>query len=352
MSAWHLRGTVLPDGLERDLWVVDGRITFDPVEDARTLATDVVVLPGLVDVHAHLSLYSPAGDSAPAAERVRASAVAHLEAGVLAIREPGSPDHASTGIGPHEGLPYVVTAGRFLAPPGRYFPGLAREVSDDEVLRAALEELQAGGGAWVKLIGDSPFPGPGLTPTFRADALRAVVDEVHAAGGRVAVHCALPEVIQDALEAGVDSLEHATFLQEDQVDLLAASGAVWVPTCTINDQLRGLLPPDLAGAVDGQAAALGRAVEAGVPVLAGTDAGMGPHGMVRHEIELLHAAGLSADAALGAGSWLARTFLDLPALVEGAPADLTAYRSDPRDDLRVLAEPVVVSLHGRRPLHL
>ena len=347
MTAWHLRGLLLPEGAVHDVWVQDGRISFLPVEGAQTVATDVVVLPGLVDVHAHLALASPAGDDASPAERVRASARAHLEAGVLAVREPGSPDHSSTGLGPTDDLPSVITAGRFLAPPGRYFRGLAREVDDDALLHAALEELTAGGGTWVKLIGDSPLPGPGMSPTFGFDAVRAVVEEVHAAGGRVAVHCALPEVVQAVLEAGVDSLEHATLLQEDQVALLAASGAAWVPTCTINAQIRELLPPGMASAVDGQAAAICRAVEANVPVLAGTDAGMGPHGQVRHEIELLHRAGVDATAALGAGSWAARHFLDLPGLVQGAPADLTAYRTDPREDLSVLRDPVVVSLHGR-----
>jgi len=347
MSAWHVRGLVLPEGSVRDVWVRDGRVSFLPVEDAETLATDVVILPGLVDVHAHLALASPAGDHASPAERVRASARAHLDAGVLAVREPGSPDHSSTGLGPTEDLPSVITAGRFLAPPGRYFPGLAREVDDDGLLHAALEELTAGGGTWVKLIGDSPVPGPGMTPTFGIDAVRAVVEEVHAAGGRVAVHCALPEVVQAVLEAGVDSLEHATFLQEDQVALLAASGAAWVPTCTINAQIRDMLPPGMSSAVDGQATAICRAVEAGVPVLAGTDAGMGPHGQVRHEIELLRRAGVDATTALGAGSWAARHFLYLPGLVEGAPADLTAYRTDPREDLSVLRDPVVVSLQGR-----
>src|SRR5215212_2347641 len=111
MAAWHLRGTLLPAEEERDVWVEDGRISFTPIEGAETVATDVVVLPGLVDVHAHLALFSPAGDHASPAERVRASARTHLDAGVLALREPGSPDHSSTGLGPAEGLPTVVTAG-------------------------------------------------------------------------------------------------------------------------------------------------------------------------------------------------------------------------------------------------
>src|SRR4051794_25395305 len=112
MSAWHLRGLVLPDDVERDVYVVDGRLTFTPPDHpTSTLATDVYLLPGLVDVHAHLALFSPAGDGASSEERVRASAGAHLEAGVLAVREPGSPDHSSRGLGPHEGLPRVTTAG-------------------------------------------------------------------------------------------------------------------------------------------------------------------------------------------------------------------------------------------------
>jgi imidazolonepropionase-like amidohydrolase len=84
-----------------------------------------------------------------------------------------------------------------------------------------------------------------------------------------------------------------------------------------------------------------------VTVLAGTDAGMGPHGMVRHEVALLNRAGLAPADALGAGSWAARAFLGLPGLEEGAPADLTAYRQDPRTSLAVLADPAVVILDGR-----
>jgi imidazolonepropionase-like amidohydrolase len=346
VDAWHVRGVVLPAGTEHDLYAVAGRLTFTPVEGATTLATDVYLLPGLVDMHAHLALASPAGDQVPLAERVRASAQVHLDAGVLALREPGSSDHTSVGLGPAKGLPRVSTAGRFLAPPGRYFPGLAREVPDGELPLAALEELQVSGD-WVKLIGDSPIPGPGITRTFGEAAVAAAVLNVHDAGGRVAVHCALPEVIAGALQAGVDTLEHATFLQPDQVPALAASGAAWVPTCTINEGVKAMLPQPMAQAVDRQAVAICAAEEAGVPVLAGTDGGLGPHGRVRGEMELLAEAGLPPTAALAAGSWAARPLLRLPGLEEGAPADLTAYAHDPRAGLDALADPVVVLLDGR-----
>lgn len=82
-------------------------------------------------------------------------------------------------------------------------------------------------------------------------------------------------------------------------------------------------------------------------ILAGTDAGMGPHGMVRQEVELLVAADLSSDVALGAASWTARSFLGFPGIEEGAPADLVAFRDDPRADPVVLASPALTILDGK-----
>jgi hypothetical protein len=156
--ALHLRAVLLPEGVERDLFVADGRITFEPLDTARTILGGGHLVPGLADVHAHLGLASPAPPDAPPEQRARASARAQLEAGVLAIREPGGPDRASTGIGPHEGLPRVSTGGRFLTPPGTYFSGLAREVPEQALPDAAEEEARAS-GAWAKVIGDWVGPG-------------------------------------------------------------------------------------------------------------------------------------------------------------------------------------------------
>src|SRR5438105_3324469 len=109
--ALHLHGTVLPGGATRDVFVRDGRVTFDEQADARTVLEGGWLVPGLVDAHAHLGLASPAGDAAPPGTRVRASGRAQLLAGVLAVREPGAPDHASIGLGPADGLPRTVTGG-------------------------------------------------------------------------------------------------------------------------------------------------------------------------------------------------------------------------------------------------
>src|SRR5690606_7973935 len=91
-----------------------------------------------------------------------------------------------------------------------------------------------------------------------------------------------------------------------------------------------------------------RAVEAGVPVYAGTDAGGGiAHGRIADEVIALHRAGLSAADALGAASWAARAWLGRPGLEHGARADLVVYDRDPRTDLSVLHEPALVVLRGR-----
>ena len=224
MASYRIHGRLLPSGDVREVFVIDGRFAFEGVDDEATLIEDAFLIPGLVDAHAHLALASPAPDGTSPRDKAEASARAHLDAGVLLIREPGGPDHASNGIGPQIGLPRTITGGRFLAPPDRYFPGLAREVSDDELADAAEEEVRSS-GAWAKVIGDSPLPGPGLSRTYGAAALVEAAARVHAAGGRIAIHCAVPDVIQDAIEAGFDSLEHASFLRSDQVSSVAPAAS-------------------------------------------------------------------------------------------------------------------------------
>src|SRR5690349_9162202 len=245
----HLRGVVLPDGDVRDVFIVDGRITFVDVPDTLTVFDGGYLIPGLVDAHAHLSLHSPADDQAPPEQRVRASARAQLDAGVLAVREPGSPDYASQEIGPAIGLPWTTTGGHLLAAPGRYFPALGREVTADELPAAAAEEIAAS-GAWCKVIADFLAPGGAITTTFPPDALAEAARVVHAAGGKITAHATCPEAIDAVLAAGFDAIEHGTLMGLDQVDQLVASGAVLVPTMMIGagilDAVRGFGGDDAA----------------------------------------------------------------------------------------------------------
>ncbi len=122
---------------------------------------------------------------------------------------------------------------------------------------------------------------------------------------------------------------------------------VGIPQCPPGFGLARAAGDAMLAAARGHPEMVGRAAEAGVLVLAGSDAGMGPHGMIREEIWYLAEAGLPSEAALAAGSWEARRFLGLPGLEEGAPADLVAYPDDPRRDLGVLARPSLRILDGR-----
>jgi imidazolonepropionase-like amidohydrolase len=353
-KAYRIRGTVLPDGDVREIFVVDGRITSNGVEDAETLLEDCVLIPGLVDVHAHLTMGSPSPPDATPVERAVDTASAHLEAGVLLIREPGSPEHGSRGLS-DVGLPRVITSGRFLAPPGHGVPGLELEVPADRLPEAAEAEFRTGGG-WVKVIGDTFVPGPGITQTYPLDALLATAERIHGLGGRLAIHAMSAAAIADAIEAGFDSIEHGTFMEENQLVRLAAQGIAWTPTRSIDRlvrrEVREMNWPtdaiaDLDRGFDEQPAMVAAAVDAGVTLLAGTDAGAVPHGTIADEVSLIREAGVPPDLALGAASWTARSFLGLPGIQEGAPADLVAYRDDPRTDANVLREPAVRMLGGK-----
>lgn len=348
MANTHLRGRVLPDEAVRDVFVVDGRITFTPADDAQTIFDDGYLLPGLVDAHAHLALFSPAGEDATPEERARASARTQLDAGVLAVREPGSPDHGGISLIGDGTLPRIQCAGRFLAPSGRYFPGLAREVSEHALPDAALEELRAS-GTWVKVIGDF-FTADGFSANWKPETLAETARHVHDAGGRIAIHAVLADVIEAAIDADFDTIEHGTVLQGDHIAAMADRNITYVPTMIIADGVRQAISAvpgaqTIFDALDRQGERVAACVDAGVTVLAGTDAGMGPHGMIRDEIALLIRAGVDRATALGAGSWTARSYLGYPLIEEGAPADIIAFRDDPRERL---GAPDVTLLGGVR----
>lgn len=355
MSALHLHGIVLPGGETHDVYVVDGKITFVAQPDARTLVARGYLIPGLFDAHVHLEMNSPAGDDATAEQRIRASAEKQLEAGVLALREPGGISRASAGIGPHIGLPRTFTAGRLLAPPDRYVPGLARTVTDAELPAAAEEEARAS-GMWAKVVGDFPVPQGATERHFSSRAMAEAARRVHALGARIALHAIRADVIEDGIAAGYDSIEHANFLTSDHIDEMVRRGTALVPTLTI---LPGILAMSqqmampsadfakLRDALDRQPAMVKLAAERGVTVLAGTDAGMVPHGFVAHEMNNLLDAGLAPDRALGAASWDARRFFGLPCIEEGAPGDIVAYVDDPRSDPDTLFHPAIRILDGK-----
>jgi imidazolonepropionase-like amidohydrolase len=354
MQPLHVRAVCLPDDVERDLYVVDGRLTFEPVSRAETIATGGFALPGLVDAHCHIGL-DPGGPVTDV-EVARKLARTDRDAGVLTIRDAGSPlPYPELDDDPE--LPRLFRAGRHIAPPRRYLPGVAVETTAEDLAATAAEQARAGNG-WVKLVGDWIDRETGdLSPTYDPGALADAVAAAHRVGARVTVHTFSEAALPGLLEAGLDCIEHGTGLSTDLIDEMARRGTALVPTM-INietfDAIAARATKFPAYAEHMRAlkrrfpAVVRSAHEAGVPIYVGTDAGGGiAHGLAAEEMLKLHAAGLSTMDVLAAGSWGARQWLGLPGLAEGAPADLVVYAEDPRRDLTALREPSRIVLRGR-----
>ncbi len=341
-----VRGVVLPDREER-VFAIDGDLLrTGPVADGDWVVDGGWLLPGLVDVHTHPGTETP--EEVFTDDALRRHLIDHRDAGVLLVRTPGSAQRIPGWVGADTDMPRVRSAGRWLATPGRFFPGYGRDIAEDELVTAAVEEATAADG-WCKVIGDWRPDEPPVPP----EMLAAVVAAVHAVGGRVATHCQTAEGCRNAVAAGVDSLEHGMHLDPGLLDTMAAQGTALVPTLTAFgghlDQMRAADDSPrrdwfLTG-WDGLLRNVRAAEEAGVTVLAGTDSV--PFGTVAGEVDWLIRAGLSAEVALGAASWTARSWLGLPGLVDGAFADLVGYAEDPTKNPGILAHPSRVVLRGR-----
>jgi imidazolonepropionase-like amidohydrolase len=355
----HLTGPVLvgPDQVRTQAWVIGDRITFErplaPGLAGTTLAG--VVLPGLVDAHCHVGLGADGAVDRPTA---RDQALTDRAAGALLLRDAGSPAD-TRWIDDDPDLPRLVRAGRHIARPRRYLRNYAHEIEPAALTEQVRHEARAGDG-WVKLVGDWIDRDVGdLAPCWPLDALTAAIAAAHEEGARVTAHCFGADALPDLLAAGIDGVEHACGLSDDTIALAAERAVAIVPTLVNVATFPGLAERgqakfplwaaqlrDLHGR---RYQNVGAAFEAGVPVYCGTDAGGSlPHGLVAAEVTELARAGLSTRQALDAAVWAARRWLGRDALVEGAPADLVVYPTDPRDDLGVLAHPRAVVLRGRR----
>jgi imidazolonepropionase-like amidohydrolase len=346
MTVLRVRGVVLPDREEQSFWIDGDRLRTEPVPDAEPVVDGGWLLPGLVDVHTHPGSEKPedAFDDAT----LRRHLTDHRDAGVLLVRTPGSAARMPAWVDGDPELPRVRSAGPWLATPGRFFPGWGRDIAEDELVSAAVEEAKASSG-WCKIIGDWRFD----EPPVPLDLLTAAVAAVHAVGGKVAAHCQTAEGSRNAILSGVDSLEHGWYLDPDLLDQMARQGTALVPTLgVIGDELDAIRAREpsplrdwLVNGWEGMPQTVRAAHEAGVVVLAGTDGF--PCGTVAGEVDWLLRAGLPVETALGAASWTARSWLGLPGLVDGAPADLVAYDVDPMKDPGALAHPNTIILRGR-----
>jgi imidazolonepropionase-like amidohydrolase len=304
------------------------------------------LLPGLADAHAHPAVgHGPSGpvalDKAAAQDTLRAWA----RSGITLVRDAGSPRGITLEI-EGEGLPVIHAAGRFLAPPGRYFPELLGDpVPGPDLVSCGLAELGRG-ATWVKVIADfvNLATGGGTEPAYPIELIAELTAAVHQAGGRVAAH-STSAFAAELVAIGVDSIEHGTELGEAAIRDMAARGTAWTPTLcgTVamldNPSVSGQERRYLEGARERLLALLPLAVSLGVPVLAGTDA----EGSIPQEVALLARLGLQPAEALAAASTWPRAYLGA-----AATSDIVTYHHDPRDDPDELARPAAVIAGGTR----
>ena len=189
--------------------------------------------------------------------------------------------------------------------------------------------------------------------------MRAIIDTAHGLGRKVAAHSHAADGTKAALEAGVDTIDHGTFLDEEAIRLMKAKGAYLVPTMiapvTALAQARaGQLPPATISKAEAAAAAAAdshaRAIRAGVKVAFGTDTGVSKHGDNAREFALMVRAGMTPAQAIRAATVVAAEALardDIGSLAPGKTADLIAVTGSPLDDVTRLERVEWVMHRGR-----
>ncbi len=296
-------------------------------------------LPGFVDSHAHIGI----GSAGPVArEEQEAQILAQRDTGVLAIRDCGSPVD-TRWIDDRADLPRLKRAGRHIARPKRYIRSLPIDLENPHDLPEEAARQARVGDGWVKLVGDwidrSLGADADLRPLWDRKILVDAVAAVHDLGAKVTVHAFAHETIDDLLEAGVDDIEHASGMDEDQAREIAARGVLVTPTL-----LQIELFTDFAAQAGSKYPVYAHRMlrmfkerherfammrEAGVRLVMGTDSGgYQEHGTIGAECALWEAEGVSREELLFIAAIRSRVDLGFGAPYEGG--DLIVFSEDPR----------------------
>jgi imidazolonepropionase-like amidohydrolase len=202
----------------------------------------------------------------------------------------------------------------------------------------------------------------GVDQQFTDDEIRTIIETAHRLGRRVSAHAHGAAGINAALAAGVDSIEHGSFLDDQSIKLFLERGAFHTPTIiagvTVLEmaQRSGVLTPaqtEKAFEVGKHIKqALSRSYRAGVRITFGTDMGVGPHGQNAREFALMVEAGMTSAAAIKAATADAAELLDIAdvagSLAPGKSADIIAVDGDPLDDVTELERVTFVMARGVR----
>jgi len=378
-----LDGTGTPAVTDAALLMEGGRIGYaGPAaglpEDAGRLPSlefpGATLLPGLVDAHVHLVASGDpdlaAGLPKTEAERMLAAVVnarRNLDRGVTLVRDLGAPgaEAVLAGRAVEEGAlagPRVVAAGPAVTMTGGHIPYLGRVTDGVDAMRAAVRANLALGARCIKVVATGGVLTPGVDPrkpAYTQAELDALVDEAHRLGLTVAAHAIGEGGVAAALRAGVDSIEHGMFLDEAAIELFLATGARL--SATFSAPYGILSGPGVPGwikdrarpAAEAQARSFQAAVQAGVPVVAGTDAGTpdNHHGGVAREVGFMVEAGLDVLQGVRAATAEGAELLgvdDRGVLRRSAAADVLVAGGDVAADVAALQRVVAVFQGGRQ----
>ena len=356
-----------------------------PADARRVDADGLTLLPGLVDCHVHLRSKGTGRDlgewlaTPPSLWVLQAvpAARATLEAGFTTVRDAGgSPAAVKTAIErgyfPGPRMLVAVTAlsqtgghtdqhfmcGADIRPP---IPDVPEAVVDGvEPMRKRVREVIRAGADWIKLCTSGGVLSPSDAPhhaTLTVDEIRAAVEEGAAQGRKVMAHAQATAGIKNALVAGVATIEHGIWLDDDALEMMLDGDRALVPTLVapmwvIRHAEEGRMPKwaaDKGRAVfEDHKASVRRAIEAKVKVAFGTDTGVGPHGSNGEEFLLLRELGMEPLDCLRAATTVAAEVIGLQGrvgtLAEGAYGDLVGVEGDPLENLELLAKPENVRL--------
>lgn len=359
------------------LLIEDDKIAFVGHQDQAPRDTETrdctgqFMIPGLIDCHIHMDLHGFADTFQEnlVEDKLRTLRAARemnntLKAGFTTVRNVGSVNHIDLAVragieaGYFQG-PEIVTSGRIISMTcsgTEYFEGMYR-IADgvDDCRKAAREQLRAGADL-LKLMATGAVMNPGGVPgapQLNVDEMRAVVEEGQKLGKHTAAHAHGAQGIINAVMAGVHTIEHGTMADEKALEAMARAGTYLVPTLSLHElfeaHAREIPPFMLEKSRKMQTAynsIVKKAVEMGIPVAMGTDAGTNYnyHGKNAAEILYLVTHGIMTPmAAIQAATRTAAQAImrenDIGTLEKGKQADFLLLAENPLEHLDVLTRP-------------
>jgi imidazolonepropionase-like amidohydrolase len=345
-------------------------------------AAGLFLLPGLIDCHVHLVLRSEDPDPSSAAERsdqdmaryAAGAAERTLAAGVTTVRDVGGWNHVEMSLrdaierGRAVG-PRLVVAGKLLSrttPAAAYYPGMYRTADGTAAVREAVREQAARGAGVIKLMASGAILSPeGESPhesQYSLEEIAAAVDEAGQFGLPVAAHAHAAEGIENAVTAGVASIEHGTLAHEAILREMARRGTFLVPTSSTDGipedgPMWSMMPEHLRRRflefreIHARTVRLARRL--GVPIAMGTDAGTpgNHHGDNAGECVLLvEQSGMTPAESLRSATRSAAALIgraaDLGAIEPGKLADVIGVEANPLDDIAALRRVALVMKAG------